>query len=135
MYSREFLEKLYRTLYTIRVFETRCIQLYRQGFIKGYFHPYLGEEAKDEAIKLVSKLRKASIEAIQSLGGRSLKAQLRQADALGATHAVIIGEEELRNGTVVLRDMVRGEQKTILSEDVPRLLSSAASHERSLKSR
>ena len=45
MYSREFLEKLYRTLYTIRVFETRCIQLYRQGFIKGYFHPYLGEEA------------------------------------------------------------------------------------------
>jgi len=45
MYSREFLEKLYRTLYTIRIFETRCIQLYRQGFIKGYFHPYLGEEA------------------------------------------------------------------------------------------
>lgn len=45
MYSREFLEKLYRTLYTIRTFETRCIQLYRQGFVKGYFHPYLGQEA------------------------------------------------------------------------------------------
>jgi acetoin:2,6-dichlorophenolindophenol oxidoreductase subunit alpha len=43
--SKEFLEELYRTLYTIRIFETRCIQLYRQGFIKGYFHPYLGEEA------------------------------------------------------------------------------------------
>jgi pyruvate dehydrogenase E1 component alpha subunit len=39
------MENLYRTLYTIRVFETRCIQLYRQGLIKGYFHPYLGEEA------------------------------------------------------------------------------------------
>ncbi|MHC4521329.1 MAG: thiamine pyrophosphate-dependent enzyme, partial [Planctomycetota bacterium] len=45
MASREFMENLYRTLYTIRVFETRCIQLYRQGLIKGYFHPYLGEEA------------------------------------------------------------------------------------------
>ncbi len=45
MASKEFLEELYRTLYTIRIFETRCIQLYRQGFIKGYFHPYLGEEA------------------------------------------------------------------------------------------
>lgn len=45
MYSREFLEELYRTVYTIRVFETQCIKLYRQGLIIGYFHPYLGEEA------------------------------------------------------------------------------------------
>ena len=45
MYSRNFLEQLYRTLYTIRVFETQCIKLYRQGLIVGYFHPYLGEEA------------------------------------------------------------------------------------------
>ncbi|MCU0913134.1 MAG: thiamine pyrophosphate-dependent dehydrogenase E1 component subunit alpha [Planctomycetes bacterium] len=45
MYTPSFLEQLYRTLYTIRVFETRCIQLYRQGLIVGYFHPYLGEEA------------------------------------------------------------------------------------------
>jgi TPP-dependent pyruvate/acetoin dehydrogenase alpha subunit len=45
MYSREFLEQLYRMLYTIRVFETECIKLYRQGLIVGYFHPYLGEEA------------------------------------------------------------------------------------------
>jgi len=45
VYSREFLEELYRTVYTIRVFETQCIKLYRQGLIIGYFHPYLGEEA------------------------------------------------------------------------------------------
>jgi pyruvate dehydrogenase E1 component alpha subunit len=44
-YSKAFLAGLYRQLYTIRVFETRCIQLYRQGLIRGYFHPYLGEEA------------------------------------------------------------------------------------------
>ncbi|MCD4699225.1 MAG: thiamine pyrophosphate-dependent dehydrogenase E1 component subunit alpha, partial [Phycisphaerae bacterium] len=45
MYSKEFLIDLYKTLYSIRVFETRCIKLYRQGLIRGYFHPYLGEEA------------------------------------------------------------------------------------------
>jgi len=45
MYSRNFLEQLYRTLYTIRLFETQCIKLYRQGLFIGYFHPYLGEEA------------------------------------------------------------------------------------------
>lgn len=44
MYSKNFLRSLYRTLYSIRHFETECIKLYRQGLIRGYFHPYLGEE-------------------------------------------------------------------------------------------
>jgi len=42
--SREFLEKLFRTAYKIRVFESEGIKLYRQGLIRGYFHPYLGQE-------------------------------------------------------------------------------------------
>lgn len=45
MYSQDFLQDLYKTLYIIRVFETRCIKLYRKGLIVGYYHPYLGEEA------------------------------------------------------------------------------------------
>lgn len=45
MHSKEFFIELYRTLYKIRHFETVCIRLYRQGLIRGYFHPYLGEEA------------------------------------------------------------------------------------------
>ena len=32
-YSKKFLTALYETLYTIRIFETRCIQLYREGLI------------------------------------------------------------------------------------------------------
>ncbi|MBT6627379.1 MAG: thiamine pyrophosphate-dependent dehydrogenase E1 component subunit alpha [Gemmatimonadetes bacterium] len=36
---------LYRTLFTIRLFEQSCIQLYREGLVHGYLHPYLGEEA------------------------------------------------------------------------------------------
>ncbi|NWG14733.1 MAG: thiamine pyrophosphate-dependent dehydrogenase E1 component subunit alpha [Acidobacteria bacterium] len=32
-------------MYTIRVFETRCVKLYRQGAIRGYLHPYFGQEA------------------------------------------------------------------------------------------
>jgi pyruvate dehydrogenase E1 component alpha subunit len=45
MYERKFLKEVYRKLYLIRQFETECIKLYRQGLIRGYFHPYLGEEA------------------------------------------------------------------------------------------
>jgi len=44
-YPIEFYATLYKTLYTIRVFETRCIELHRRGLIRGYLHPYLGEEA------------------------------------------------------------------------------------------
>jgi TPP-dependent pyruvate/acetoin dehydrogenase alpha subunit len=35
---------MFRKAYTIRQFELTCIELYREGFIRGYFHPYLGEE-------------------------------------------------------------------------------------------
>lgn len=36
---------MYRNIYATRRFELRCIELYRQGQIRGYLHPYLGEEA------------------------------------------------------------------------------------------
>lgn len=44
-YSKDFLMDLYRTMYTIRRFEETGVRLYRQGLIRGYFHPYWGEEA------------------------------------------------------------------------------------------
>ncbi len=37
--------KMYRNMYATRQFELKCIALYRQGLIRGYLHPYLGEEA------------------------------------------------------------------------------------------
>ena len=43
--DRGLLLGIYRNIYATRRFELRCIELYRQGFIRGYLHPYLGEEA------------------------------------------------------------------------------------------
>lgn len=43
--SKELLLKMYKQMYSIRHFEATSIQLYREGFIRGYFHPYTGEEA------------------------------------------------------------------------------------------
>ena len=37
--------EMYRNAYMTRRFELKCMDLYRQGFIRGYLHPYLGEEA------------------------------------------------------------------------------------------
>ena len=87
------------------------------------FIAYLGDEAKEEAIKLASTLRRAGIGIIEALGDKSLKAQLRQANNLGVSYAVIIGEEEVKAGTVILRDMTSAEQKAIplnqLQEELP----------------
>ncbi len=77
------------------------------------FIAYVGDEAREEAIKLVGTLRRASIGVIEALGSKSLKAQLRQANTLGVRYAVIIGEEEVRSDTVILRDMSSAQQKTI----------------------
>ncbi len=77
------------------------------------FVAYLGKEARDEAMKLTSHLRKSRISAIASLSERSLKAQLKQANVSGARYAIIIGDDEVKSKTVVLRNMAKGEQQTV----------------------
>jgi len=79
---------------------------------------YMGKEAKMEALKLSSRLRKAGIAVIQATGDKSLKAQLRQANALDISYTVIIGKSELEDGTVILRDMRSGEQRTVPQAEV-----------------
>ena len=82
------------------------------------FIAYLGEEAKMEAVKLTSELRKASIAAIQAIGDKSLKAQLRQANVVGTSYTIIIGKAEIESRTVILRDMRSGEQKSIPKTEI-----------------
>ncbi|MBA7555359.1 Histidine--tRNA ligase [subsurface metagenome] len=67
-------------------------------------------------------LRKDGIGVIEAIGSKSLKAQLRQANTLGARHTVIIGDQEVKSGTVILRDMTTAQQKTIPLNQLPGLL-------------
>jgi len=77
------------------------------------FIAHLGNEAKLEAVKLTSTLRKDGIAAIMGTGDRSLKGQLRQANSFGSSYVAIIGEDEVKSGAVTLRDMMTGEQRTM----------------------
>ncbi len=56
------------------------------------------------------------------MGNKSLKAQLRQANSLGVSHTVIIGEQELANASVTLRDMTNAQQKTVPLDELVALL-------------
>ncbi len=87
------------------------------------FIAYVGDEARDEVVKLAARLRRAGIGAIGVVGGKSLKAQLRQANNFAASYTVIVGEQEVRANTVVLRDMITSEQITIPTGELQGRLS------------
>jgi histidyl-tRNA synthetase len=90
------------------------------------FIAHLGNEAKLEGMKLASALRENGIAAMTATGDRSLKGQFRQADSLGSNYVAIIGEDEVKSGTLTLRNMVTGEQKTVLPSVLGDLLTGVA---------
>jgi histidyl-tRNA synthetase len=64
---------------------------------------------KELAMTIVSELRRSGRSAEADLAGRSLKGQIRQADRVGARHALILEAD----GSAQLRDMQSGEQRPI----------------------
>jgi len=77
------------------------------------FIAHTGEEARSEAFLASNILLCNGIGVIVAGEGKSLKAQLRQANNLGMKIAVIIGPEELEGETVIIRDLEAGTQETI----------------------
>ena len=74
---------------------------------------HMGDDAKEAGLALCSDLRRGGLAAVLAPSQRSLKSQLRYASGIEATHAVIIGDDELDKGTVVLRDLDGSEQHEI----------------------
>ena len=72
---------------------------------------HLGDAAKETAMSLASELRSRGVGAVLAPAGRSLKSQMRYANSLGIPYALILGEDEIKNGSVIIRDMSRGEQR------------------------
>ncbi len=69
---------------------------------------YVGAEAKVEAVRLVTELRQAGVLAALAFGDRTLKAQMKQANASGARYVFVIGEEEVQRGEVAVRADLEG---------------------------
>ena len=73
----------------------------------------LGDDAKNLTLRVLEQLRHRLVSCDADFMGRSLKAQLRAANRLGARYALIIGEDELKRGKLVLKDMKRSQQEEI----------------------
>jgi len=66
-----------------------------------------------KAFELANQLHLEGIRAEIEYEERSLKAQMRRANKLGARYVLIVGEEELRTGKAIVRDMTRKDQQEI----------------------
>jgi len=78
----------------------------------------LGEEARKKGFELVNALRSVGVACEMDYEGKSLKAQMRKADDMCAPLVVIVGDDELKSGSAVIRDMKSKEQSSIKMDEV-----------------
>jgi histidyl-tRNA synthetase len=87
-----------------------------------------GEAPLRKALMLASQLRRSGIPTEMSEPGRSLKAQMRQANRSGAKFAVILGEDELKEDAAVVRRLTTGEQSRVSLNRLVSYLQECAAH-------
>ncbi len=84
-----------------------------QKIHKQVFLVQLGDKARKKILKLFDKLIDADITVGESVGRGSIKSQLRIANRLSSKLALIIGQKEALDDTVIIRDMESGMQEVI----------------------
>ncbi len=77
-----------------------------------------GEEAAVQAAVLVYRLRQAGVRAEADLAGRSVKAQMKYANKIGARYTMILGEDELAEGQAALKNMETGESQKVAFAEI-----------------
>lgn len=82
------------------------------------FVAQLGDDAKKKCLTLLNELRERGIKAVGALGKGSMKAQLRLADKFKVPYTLILGITEVREGVIIIRDMAKGQQRTVLYDNV-----------------
>ncbi|MFH1822034.1 MAG: histidine--tRNA ligase [Methanobacteriota archaeon] len=82
------------------------------------------EKVREEAMKVVTELRRAGLSADTDFMGRGLSKAMQYANALKVKRVVVVGAKELEKGQVVLRDMATGKQEQVDREELPKILKS-----------
>lgn len=87
----------------------------------------LGADAKAKIVAVAGELRTAGISVDMAYGNRGVKGAMKAADRSGARFALVLGEKELADGAVVVKELSTGEQREVpLAEAVSHLRSRLA---------
>jgi len=111
----------------------RAISLMDPNIVKiprpALFLSALGAEAVAFALPVIHNLRSSGIRVDTDYTGSSLKSQMKKADKSRAGHTLIIGEQEMKSGKAILRNMDTKEQSELslaaLIEDLKKTLAPA----------
>jgi histidyl-tRNA synthetase len=106
----------------IQLMRTKAVRFPKERKIE-VFLAQLGNLAKRKSLKLIEDFREANILVGESLGRDSLKAQLKMGDRAGARFALILGQKEALEGTIIIRDMASGKQETVKLDKVVKEIS------------
>ena len=88
----------------------------------------IGEKSLSIAFEWFCAFGVDGIKAELDLNGRSLKSQMKRADKLGAGYVLIVGEKELEEGSVILRNMNTKEQTAIPIDDIVERIKKMIDH-------
>jgi histidyl-tRNA synthetase len=104
--------------------EERLVELLRQkdDIVMPVVHAYLvavGENSTESSLELAYDLRAGipGLRLIANLNAGSFKAQFKRADRSGALLALVLGEDEIRNGKVAVKFLRSGDEQLILDRD------------------
>ncbi|MEK9184909.1 MAG: His/Gly/Thr/Pro-type tRNA ligase C-terminal domain-containing protein [Patescibacteria group bacterium] len=78
----------------------------------------LGFEAKCQSLQVIEMLRQAKIPVYQSLGKDKMSAQMNVLDKLKVTHTLLMGKKETIEKSIIVRDMVKRSQETVLIKNL-----------------
>lgn len=82
------------------------------------FFVTIGNDVSEKAYAIVNLLRNNTIFADMDHVGRSVKAQFKYADKLGTRWVCILGEDELRNGVIKIKEMAKGTEEIVPIEEL-----------------
>ena len=76
----------------------------------------MGEKATLKAAEIATNIRGAGMHAQFDVVGRSVKAQMKFANKIGAAYTIVLGDSELESGAVTLKNMTTGEETPLSLE-------------------
>ena len=86
------------------------------------FFAQLGERARVRTLKMVNELKGSGLKFAFNLYKNSLKSQLEVANSLKVPYALILGQKEVQEGTVIIRDMDSGNQEIVDQKKLENML-------------
>ncbi len=86
----------------------------------------IGEAASCKAQELVQRMREAGLWAECDIVGRSVKAQMKYANKIGARFSMVLGDDELANGAAQVKEMATGKSEPVSFDKLSDYISTAS---------